>query len=489
MNVQALLAQVMALPPRVRLLGGAAIVAAVVLTIALSVMAHPPREALFAAPLSSDQLAEVQQQLAAWNVSFTPLKDNVVVDTSHRNDVLLRLSLAGIPHEHVATTNESLASVGVLTPQAVVDAQTRAGLAGDIELALRSVSGVDDARVIIAPAKTAEFADERASDATASVRLRLHPGAHLESDAVAGIRAFVAASVQGLDAKRVTVLDDSGIALSDTSAPNGDDIAHSLQTALDSVFGAGVSIVRVHIDADRQETQRRDVSRAPLGSAPISRQVDTEGYSGPDKHYQKNNETDDRGSDVRETVTQTPAGGVARMTAAVFVDASRHLDLAAVRTLAAATIGIDQRRGDTLTVSAIDFARGPAAGAVDASPWWMLYGLLVPSLPVVIAIGGVLLGLRWIVPAAGKVLAPFAERTRLAQATQAVSGYTPAHVRSALAAEPPHTAAAIISALPAATAAAVLDLYPQHERAAIVARMGRAQSSLIPNPDEVLAHA
>jgi flagellar motor switch protein FliG len=61
-------------------------------------------------------------------------------------------------------------------------------------------------------------------------------------------------------------------------------------------------------------------------------------------------------------------------------------------------------------------------------------------------------------------------------------------VRSALAGEPPHAAAAIISALPTATAAAVLELYPQHEREAIVKRMQRVHPSVVPTAEEVLGH-
>jgi flagellar motor switch protein FliG len=78
------------------------------------------------------------------------------------------------------------------------------------------------------------------------------------------------------------------------------------------------------------------------------------------------------------------------------------------------------------------------------------------------------------------------EREAIVRTTQHVAGYAPARVHTALAGEPPHAAAAIISALPAATAAAVLELYPQHEREAIVTRMQRAHSPLIPSAEEVL---
>ncbi|MBV8531204.1 MAG: hypothetical protein JO104_07790, partial [Candidatus Eremiobacteraeota bacterium] len=313
-----------------------AIAAAIVLAVAASIIANPSRTALFAQPLHPEQLAEVEDRLAQWSVPFTPSADNVIVDTAHRNDVLLRLSLAGVPHAHVATTGEALANVGVLTPQAVVDAQTRSGLAGDIEVALRSIEGVDDARVIIAPGKVAEFSDEGTADATASVRLQLRPGTRLSRASIAGIRSFVAASVTGLDPMRVTILDDHGVALTGDAAESDDASAlqTSLQTALDEALGAGVAIVRVHAEYASAESEQRDVRRAPLGSAPIVRESATESFTGAGRHYDKNNERDDRGSDVHETVSRLPRGSLARMTTAVVVDAQKNLELENVRVLA-----------------------------------------------------------------------------------------------------------------------------------------------------------
>ena len=153
------------------------------------------QSALFATPLHSEQLDEVEQRLAEWNVPFTPLIDNVLVGAAQRNALLLRLSLSGVPHPHIESSSEMLARVGALTPQTIVDEQKRNGLAADLELALRGIDGIDDASVIIAPAKPAIYADESARDATASVRLRLHAGARLPPSAVAGMRcARIAAS-------------------------------------------------------------------------------------------------------------------------------------------------------------------------------------------------------------------------------------------------------------------------------------------------------
>ena len=247
-QVLALLGRWNALPARARLASACALGVLAVVAIAGSIITHPPQTALFPAPLHSEQLLEVQEQLANWNVPFTPLNDNVVVDGGRRNDLLLRLSLAGVPHAHLETTGEALANVGALTPQAVIDAQARAGLAGDIEAGLRGVAGVDDARAIVVPAVAAEFGDQRARDASASVRLRLRPGARLARETISGIRAYVAASVAGLDPAHVTLLDDDGVALGSGAGGEAANLERELQGALDAAFGEGGSIVRVRTE-------------------------------------------------------------------------------------------------------------------------------------------------------------------------------------------------------------------------------------------------
>ena len=209
------------------------------------------QSALFATPLHSEQLDEVEQRLAEWNIPFTPLIDNVLVSLGQRNALLLRLSLSGVPHVHIESSSEMLEKVGALTPQAIVDEQKRNGLAADLELALRGIDGIDDASVIIAPAKPAIYADESARDATASVRLRLHGGARLPASAVAGIRAFIAAGVPDLSAKNVTIVDDRGIALRDQVADaDPRELQAEVQAALDQAFGAGIAMAQLSSPAD-----------------------------------------------------------------------------------------------------------------------------------------------------------------------------------------------------------------------------------------------
>jgi flagellar M-ring protein FliF len=483
--VAALLRRFAALSPRVRAGTIALAIAVVLVTIAGTLLAHPARTPLFATPLHPEQVAEVEAQLAAWNVPFLPSSDNVTVDASRRSDLLLRLSLASVPHAHVETSVDAFSNVGVLTPQSVIDQQARSGLAGDIELALRGIDGVDDARVIIAPAQSAEFADERARPATASVRVRLHPGVTLSRAAVAGMRRFVAASVPGLDASRVTILDDRGIALGSDPAANDDaaGLERSLQSALDAALGAGAAIARVHLEYTTQSSDEKVTRRDVLAGPPLDSQTSDEQYSGDGKRYAKRSAQSQRGTQTRERTIHAEAGAVARISAAVLLDQTRGLDLAVVRELAAATIGIDPRRGDTLIVAAVPFHRTRRTTNAFTT---LAFGVVAPLLPLLAVLGAAALAIKSALPHLRALLERAVERDAIAQTTRSVAGYEPARVRRALAGEPPHAAAAIISALPAATAAAVLELYPAHEREAIVKRMQRAHAPVVPGLDEVL---
>lgn len=487
MNAAAVLGRWNALPARLRSVAIGAAIVAVVLSLAASLIAHPRRSELFAAALHPEQLAEVEERLASWNVPFTPATGNVLVESKRREDLLLRLSLAGVPHAHVDGSAEMLGKIGALTPQAVIDAQTRDGLAGDIELGLRGIDGVDDARVIIAPAKQGYFADEGSRDASASVRLQLSPGAHLSDDAVRGIESFVAASVPGLDAARVTILDDRGVALGEGSGGDESaDLQRSLQSALDAAIGAGTAIVRVHVDYDRQTISSKDVRRTPVSSVPLAASTQDERFDGQGKHYDRTAQQIDRGSETHEVAASVSPGRIARISAAVFVDAARGVDLAQVRTLAAATLGIDARRGDALDVASISFAH---VAPPQRDGWWLAYGAVVPLLPTLVVTVAALIALRWARGPAGALLRSVSERAAVRRAASAASGIPPASVHGVLANEPPHAAAAIISALPAATAAAVLDMYPEHERSAIVRRMQRPASPLLSDAESFIAHA
>ena len=469
--------------PRARLLG-AGVVVVLAAAGALGFFAsRDTRAALFATPLRADQLAEVEQRLAAWNVPHAVSGDNVRVDRAKRGDLLLRLSLAGVPHAHLAGSDETLARVGALTPQTVLEAQTRDALAADLALGLRGIDGVADARVVIAPSSGGVYADETRRDASAGVRVTLAPGARLGARTVAGIKAFVAGGVPGLDAERVTVLDDRGLALDADGGDDAPDVQSALQSALDAAFGAGATIVRVHREPVGERLDVRDVRRAALDGS-IARATTDERYASTAKKYSKTSATEDRGSRTREEHRVTPAGATARLTVAVFVDGARRLDLAKIRALAAATAGVRADRGDAVSVEAVAFGDGNARVVrAGRAPGWVLAfaGIVPQALTAVALVLAVALGAKPLASAAARAVESASARSLVREVTL----IPPARVRGALEHEPPHVAAAIISALPTVTATAVLDLYPPDERAAIVRRLARANAALVPAPEDL----
>ena len=478
------LARVRALSPRARLLVACAFVALICVGAVGFFASRDTRVALFATPLRGDQLAEVEQRLAAWNVPHATASDNVRVERARRGELLLRLSLAGVPHAHLAGSDEALAHVGALTPQSVLEAQTRDALAADLALGLRGLEGVADVRVVIAPSSGGVYADEPRRDASASVRVTLAPGARLPARTVAGIKAFVAGGVPALDAERVTVLDDRGLALGADGGDDAADVQTALQSALDGAFGAGATIVRVHRERVGERRDVRDVHRAAVDGS-IARSTTDEHYTSNAKKYSKTSATEDRGSNTREEHRVVAADATARLTVAVFVDAARRLNLAKIRALAAATVGTRADRGDAVSVEAVAFHDGLATPvhAARMPDWLLALASMVPqaltALAVVLAVA---FGARPLASAAVRML----ESASARRAARDVAGIPPARVRGALDGEPPHVAAAIISALPTATAAAVLELYPPEERAAIVRRLARANASLVPAAEELI---
>ena len=94
MDIAALQARLRELPATARFGTVAGLCVCVVLSILFAFVARPQRSALFATPLYPEQLAEVQERLASWNVAFTPAADNVLVEARRRSDLQKRASVA-----------------------------------------------------------------------------------------------------------------------------------------------------------------------------------------------------------------------------------------------------------------------------------------------------------------------------------------------------------------------------------------------------------
>jgi len=462
---------------------GAAAVALLCICAALFIayQLRPVEATLFARPLEADQVAEIEHRLTGWGIAHTATADNVRVPTGQRAEVLARLSLAGLPHAHAATSADVLQSLSPLTPQSVLDAQARAGLEGDIARNLRGIAGVTDASVIVAPAQRGFFVDEASHDASASVRLTLdNEATSLSADAISGIRSYVAGAVPGLEPRHVAVVDGSGAALGGRAEGGGDrSLQMSIQSALDRAVGPGATVVVAHVDADPASTVSHEVKRTPLLADPIASRTVSERYHGKEKSYEGTRNSVDRGSDTLDRTTRIESGATKRRSIAVLVDVTKAAFVPRIRELVTAAAGLDLRRGDTISVAAIAFARAPALKATSSHVELASFG---GTLPIVVLAFAIVMGLGMVVrPLVADLTG--AKRGTVVNVTEQValtSPYAehPERLYATLASEPPHVAAAVLSRLPAGTTAAVLEFYPPERRREIVSRLTRSVSPI-----------
>ncbi len=455
---------VASMPPRARVLAGAAACVFVLAFAALAYVLQNQGAELFARPLDAAQLSEVSERLASWDVHFHTTADNVTVEPGRKSELLMRLAMVGVPHESLATSADTLKSVNALTPESVLDAQVRQGLEGDLAEGLRGITGIVDARVLIAPATHGYFVDEASHDASASVRVTLDRKAALPPEAVSGIRSYVANAVPGLAAGRVTIVDENGVALearpaaADQTEDKG--LESTLQAALDTVVGAGQTLVLAHLDTSKESTTTREVKRMPLLAKALASDALREHYSGKDKSYDKVHENVDRGSDTVESDTQVEAGATQRRSVAVFVDQRRAAMIPRINDVLAAAAGLVPARGDTLVVQAVDFAKAPAP-TLDAAPPLTLasFGMSLPVMLVCVA--GLLL--FFVSRPSFEAFRHLTLQAALDEKRASMANFEPVRIHAALKGEPPHTAAALLASLPSSTTAAVLEMYDDEE--------------------------
>jgi flagellar M-ring protein FliF len=354
---------------------GAAVVAVALVIASSRVGADVP---LFDAELHPAQGVEIQNALTLWGEPFhaNAQGTQVFVAASRRRDLLLRLTLAGLPHRYIPTSADVLEDQSnALTPQSVIDDRRRSGIEGDLVAGLRRIAGVSDAAVVLPPPSDGSIADDATrAPPSAAVQLVMQPGQQLSADATAGIKRFVASAYPGLAPERVTVVDGSGAVQgaalpSDRAAAKERRVQNAVQSALDAVLGAGASVVRVSIGTAGVEQQTQSTRIVPHGM--LSAETGRERGSEPGKTFDKERSLRRFAYDTVSERRTTPADAQVRISVAVFLDERRVNARAssAIASLVRATAGADLHAGDEVVVDAVPFVSPtPAARSDPAKP-------------------------------------------------------------------------------------------------------------------------
>ena len=139
----------------------------------------------------------------------------LLVPADRVHDARLKLAAQGLP-KGGNVGFELMENQKLGASQFIEQVNFQRAMEGELARSIESVSAVQAARVHLAMPKDSIFVSEQRQP-TASVLLNLHPGRVLDAQQVSAIVHLVASSVPELSPKNVTIVDQNGNLLSDTS--------------------------------------------------------------------------------------------------------------------------------------------------------------------------------------------------------------------------------------------------------------------------------
>jgi flagellar M-ring protein FliF len=361
----------------------------------------------------TDQMPTIVQKLNSVNVPFQ-LRDEgktiaVPKDLLHSTQMTLMSELGSSKLGSVGLEIFEKEDFGTNSYAQKVNYQR--ALQGELIRAINTLTAVRQTKVILALPKQKNFLEE-GSEPTASVVIELQPGKSLAVEQIRGIQYLVSSAVEGLDAERVTVVDDRGKLLSrqNNSSTAGSseimelkarveaDLEERIESILQKVVGQGKVIARVDATLNNKVTQAVEESVDPEKTAIRSQQTEEESLDG-----KRNNPAGIPGSranlpgaedagqvgfsqDVKKELKTTSyevpktvknikeaAGNTERISVAVLVDgvdiftkkddgttergwkARDQEDLVKYETLVKSAIGFSPARGDSVKIENIRF--------------------------------------------------------------------------------------------------------------------------------------
>lgn len=352
--------------------------------------------------LTDGERAKVVATLEAGGIDYA-IDNSTGALSVAENDVyrarMLVASDAGIAAPEGAT--EMLDAMPLGTSRTLEGERLRLARERELMLTIREIDGIESVRVHLATPERSVFVREN-SDPSASVMVRLVSGRSLSQSQVEAIVNLVAASVPGLSADAVRVVDQNGRLLSDPRADNESaltlqrEFEAKLREQVDSLLlpllGEGNFSAQVQVSLDQSEVtsaretyEKEGVVRSesernsartgapPVGGVPgvpantpppAAELVDgapqpvappaggaTDTESAVDRSYELGREV---------AVTSTRPGGLTKLSVAVAVSdealkAAAPMTAAQLEALVSAAVGANAQRGDQVEVVASKF--------------------------------------------------------------------------------------------------------------------------------------
>jgi flagellar M-ring protein FliF len=289
-------------------------------------------------------------------------------------------------------------------------------LQGELERTIRSIDGIDNARVMLVMPKDRLFSSDKDNKGSASIMVTLRRGVYLDPDQVESITQLVGTAVPGLAGGNITVTDQQGRLLFDP-ARSGDqasgsprrqrdlqqsieqELTRKAQDMLDLSLGEGQSIVRVNAEIDFREVEKVNETYDAEGRVVVRETINSENSSEPvalagtgfsrvsvDSPDNVNVEqpmgqvkkeeidTEYRVPSGRETVIDR-GGRVSRLSVSVSVASKEEPRtpeaLQQIERMVGSAVGLNPQRQDSIEVIEMAFST-PAVITEKQIPWWQL---------------------------------------------------------------------------------------------------------------------
>ncbi|ARM87016.1 flagellar M-ring protein FliF [Rhizobium sp. CIAT894] len=395
---------------RLMILGGVGAVSIAIVLAAALFVNKPAQETLYVG-LDQPDLNQISMALAEANINFQVGTDgsSISVPAGMTGKARLMLAERGLPNSANAGY-ELFDNVGSLGLTSFMQEVTRVrALEGEIARTIQSISGITAARVHIVMPEVGNFRKQEQKP-TASVMIRA--SAVTGRSAATSIRHLVASAVPGLDVDDVTILDSAGQLLasgddaSNSSLNRSLGIVQNVQQEVESNIDKALapflgmdnfrSSVTADLNTDAQQIQEttydpeskveRSVRSTKEAQQSQQKQSDSAttveqnvpqaapeagGSSGPASEDKSDKREEQTNYEINSKTTATTRNSykVEKLSIAVVVNKGRIAKMvgepadqakidayvAEMKNIVASAAGIDAKRGDVVTVTAMDF--------------------------------------------------------------------------------------------------------------------------------------
>ncbi len=402
--------------------GGAAGVAAILVAIMMR-LGGPPMSLLYS-NLDLKEAGQITSSLDASGIKYEVKGDGstLFVDRDKVASARLMLSGKGLPTSGSVGYEIFDNAPALGQTDFVQNLNAKRATEGELARTIRSIQGVQSARVLLNMPKKQLFEDDVQAP-SASIML-VTGGRRLGQDQVRAIRNLVAAGVPDLKPERVAIADQTGDLLAGMgdAAGSGGDTAErndaeermrkTIKDLVEGVVGPGKARVTVSADLDQSQVTTQEDKYDPDGqvvrsthtnsnnakenkpgsSGTVSAAQNVPGgqaaTAGADTASQTTGTDEVTNYEISHTTTTTvaPAGRIKKLSVAVAVDGVTPLDakgkpgtysprtadeMGHIQDLVRSAMGFDKDRGDQLSVVNVrfDHAADTGEGVSAASPF------------------------------------------------------------------------------------------------------------------------